>query len=336
MPLSRITLAACATVLASAAFALEGAPPFDVVPSGRPVAELSAEVFVIPDMGFGGGYLHGDGPRSMRVKSYMMFPVGARYGLWKTLEAWVVAPLVWGSSPQEYVNARTGGNPETYRATLSGFDGSDTATGLRFEPWSSYDDVLALVVTSGLVIPLGTNVWQNSQYNFVTGPAVPDLASGDGSWKVLFAAELVRDTEGSRTSLLAGYLHRFAQEALAVEPPASTIEVSLPSPVVGWLRHAVKLSEETWLTARADGFWAPGGSIATGGLLTKTPEALPVILDSYENLVSGSRGIWAGAGIRQALAPSAAFEIGFCAPLMAHNLYRIWRLTGAVTWRWKP
>jgi len=323
------------TLSAPAAWALEGAPPFEVVPAGRSVPELNGEVFLFPDAGMGGGYLHGPGERSMRAKSYFMAPFGVRYGLWKTLEAWGAVPLVWGSSPQQYVDARTEGTP-TYRATLSGFDGSDAVVGLRLEPWSSDDEELAAVLTVGLVAPLGTNVWQNSRYGFVNGPVVPDFASGDGAWKILTAVEGIRDTEETRVSVLVGYLRKLEQEATAIEPPASTIKVTLPSPVVGWVRPAWKMTEDTWLTARVDGFWAHRGSIATSGAYSSTPEALPALLDSYGSLIDGSWGIWAGIGMREALSDTAAASLEVCLPVLERNLYRLWRLVGAVTWSWKP
>ncbi|MEK7474606.1 MAG: hypothetical protein AAB152_03125 [Candidatus Coatesbacteria bacterium] len=333
----RVALCALALTLPTAvARAIEGAPPFEVLPAGRPVAELTAEVGLAPEAGLGGGFLHGAGERSLRVKSYAMIPFGARYGLWQTLEVWGVIPLVWGSSPQQYVNVRTGGAPETYRATLSGFDGSDVGAGLRWEPWSSDDGSLAVVLTAGVVIPLGTNVWQNSQFNFPDSFGTPDLASGDGAWKMLTAVEGIWDTEAARVSVLAGYLLKFPQEATALEPPASTITVTLPAPVVGWVRPAWKLSEDSWLTARVDGFWARQGTIGLAGLLTRTPEALPAVLDSYQNLLEGSWGIWAGIGMRQALTPSSAASCEVCAPVFARNLYRLWRVVAAFTWTWKP
>lgn len=329
--------AAAAVLAAAGAFAFEGAPPFTVVPAGAVVEPYTAEFFVSPGAGAGGGFLHGDAASSLRVRSWAVTAVGFRYGLWGPLEAFGFVPLVWGESPQRYVNVRTGGASEIYSGRLSGFDGGDPGGGLRLRVFRGFEDRLDTTFTAGLLWPLGTNVWQNSANNYVTGPGAPDFASGDGAIKMLLAAEARWTTDTLHASALAGWLYRFSQEATAMEPPASTISVTLPSPVFGWLRAGTPVGDAGWwVGGRVDGYWSARGSVETTGLLARTPESLSALLDSYLNLLSPSGGVWAGPGVRRAMSDTSRFSLEALAPLYARGLYRAWRLEAMLTFGWRP
>ncbi len=326
---------ACLMIAAGAA-AFEGASPFAHVPSGAIVDPYAAQFHASPGTGFGGGFLHGEAAPSLRVRSWLVAALGFRYGLWGPLEAYGSVPLVWGESPQRYVNARTGGAPEIYSGRLTGFDGGDPGGGVRVRVLRAFEDRLDTTFTAGLVWPLGTNVWANSANNYVTGPTDPDFATGDGAIKMLLALEGRWATEGLRASGLAGYLHRFAVQATAIEPPASTISVVLPAPVFGWLKAEIPAGDGWWLGGRVDGWWAARGDVEVTGLLEKNPAALPLILDSYLNLLSPSGGLWAGPAARRELSETSALSIEILAPLYARGLYRAWRLEASFTFGWKP
>lgn len=328
--------AALAVLAAAAGSAFEGAPPFAGVPTGAVVDPFTAEFHVAPGAGFGGGFLHGDAAGSLRVRSWAVTSLGFRYGLWGALEAFGFVPLVWGESPQRYVYAVPGFTSEVYQARLSGFDGGDPGGGLRLRLLRAFEDSLDATFAAGLIWPLGTNPWQNSANNFITGPQPPAFSSGDGAIKLLLALETRWATETLRASALAGYLHRFGQEATAIEPPASTITVTLPAPVFGWLRGAVPVGDEGWwIGGRLDGFWAARGAVETTGLLAKTPASLPLLLDAYLNLLSPSGGLWAGPGVRRELTERSALSLEVLAPVWARGLYRAWRIEAALTIGWK-
>lgn len=333
----RVGVTAALAVLAAAASAIEGAPPFSGVPTGAVVDPYTAEFQVSPGTGFGGGFLHGDAAGSLRVRSWAVTALGFRYGLPGPLEAFGFIPLVWGESPQRYVYAVPGFSVDTYQARLSGFDGGDPGGGLRWRALRAFEEQLESTLSLGLIWPLGTNPWQNSANNFITGPMPPAFSSGDGAIKLLLAVEGRWTTESLKASALAGYLHRFAQEASAMEPPASTISVTLPAPVFGWLRGEVPLGGGGWwIGARLDGFWAARGSVETTGLLAKTPVSLPLLLDSYLNLLSPMGGVWAGPGIRREISERSALSIDILAPMYARGLYRAWRVEASLTIGWRP
>ncbi len=325
-----------ACLIAAHAVAFDGVPPFGHVPSGGVVDPYTAEFHVSPATGFGGAFQHGDAASSLRVRSWVIAGLGFRYGLWGPLEVYGDLPLVWGESPQRYVNARTGGAPEVYAGRLSGFDGGDPGGGLRLRVLRGFEDAFDLTLSSGVAWPLGTNVWQNSANNYVTGPGNPDFATGDGAIKLLIALEGRWISEELRASALAGYQRRLAVDATAIEPPASTIEVQLPSPLFGWLRGEVPAGDGWWLGGRVDGFWASRGAVETTGLLAKNPAALPLLLDSYLNLLSPSGGIWIGPGARREISDTSAFSVEILGPAYARGLYRAWRIEAAFTFGWKP
>ena len=330
-------VAALVVMAGTAGFAFEGVPPFAAVPAGSVVEPYTAVFHVSPGMGFGGGFLHGDAASSLRVRSWAVTALGFRYGFWGPVEAFGFVPLVWGESPQRFVNVRTGGAPEIYAGRLSGFDGGDPGGGVRLRAFRAFEERLEATLSVGLLWPLGTNVWQNSANNYVTGPGNPDFASGDGAIKLLLAVEGRWATESLKASAMIGYLHRFAQAASAMEPPASTITVTLPAPVFGWLRGEMPVGDGGWWAGgRLDGFWAARGGIATTGLLARPPSALPSILDSYLNLLSPSGGLWAGPGVRRELSGTSGLSIEVLAPLYARGLYRAWRVEAALTFGWRP
>lgn len=337
--LGRVWRAAAAACFVSAGVqALEGTPPFEWLVAGDTLPELTAGASVGPDLGYGAGFAgSGRGEDSMKARRYLAAPVTFRYGLWSVLEAYAVAPFYWGDSPQHFINYATAGPPEESRATLSGADFGDPALGARWRFWSGETEGTGAVLTVAGIFPLGTNVWANSQFNYVTsGSPRPDFAVGDGAMKVLVSAQGLVDGPAWRLDVLAGYLYRFPVEAAAIEPGASTITVRAPGSVLAWVRPAWKLSEDTWLTGRLDGFWSAGGSFGTTGLLARYPATLPVVLDSYQHLVRSAGGMWAGAGVRQAFGEGWSAAAGLLAPVAVHGMYRFVRLDASVSWTWKP
>lgn len=329
---------AAACFAPAVAGALEGTPPFEWLVPGDTLPELTAAASVTPEAGIGAGFAgSGDAADSMKARRYLSAPLTGRYAMWDVLEAYVVAPFYVGESPQHYVNYATGGAPEEYRATLNGADFGDPALGARWRCWRGEEDGPAVVASLAVVLPLGTNVWTNSQFNYVTsGSSRPELAVGDGAYKLLAAVQAVRDWPSWHGEALAGYLYRFPLEAAAIEPGASTITVHEPSVALGWIRPAYKLTEETWLTGRLDGFWSAGGSFDTEGLLARDPAALGVVVGTYGNLIKAAGGLWAGLGIRQAMSETWTVSAGVLAPLAVHGLYRCFRLDASVSWTWKP
>lgn len=323
---------------AATARALEGAPPFEWLVPGETLPESTAAASIRPDMGLGAAFAGGGAPEdSLKVRRYLAAPLTVRYALWDALEAYAVAPFYWGESSQHFVNYATGGAPEDYRSVLSGADFGDPALGARWRCWRGDEERGALIATLALVFPLGTNVWQNSQFNYVTsGSAKPDFAIGDGAYKLLAAIQGEWDGPVWRWEALGGYLFRFPLEASAIEPGASTITVHEPGSAMGWVRSSYKLTEDTWLTGRVDGFWSAGGSFAVDGLLARDPAVLNVVLDSYRNLIRAAGGVWAGVGVRQAFNETWEGAIGILAPLAVHGMYRVIRLEAAVSWSWKP
>ncbi len=328
-----------AFLAAAPAAALEGAPPFAWLPSGASLPELQGEVSLAADVGSGAGFAGASGPRSLRADRYLVAPVQARYGLWGGIEGYVIGPFVWGSAEEEYVDARTGGAPFTNRARLSGFDGGDPEVGLRWAVVSAErgeESAFEVIVAAGMVLPWGTGVWQMSQYNYVTGPAAPDFASGSGAWQVAGALEVRAGTGRWRLDTLVGYLRALAQEATAMEPPGSTIEVTVPSPAMVRLEPALRLGDSLWLTGRVEGFAAPRGTIKVGGHLARSPGSTEAVMDSYRNLVDPSSGLWAGAGIRWDASESVGLAAGVAAPVVTNGLYRMWRAGLTVSWAYKP
>jgi len=332
-----LALAAACTVSATA-LALEGAPPFEWLVSGDTVPESTAAASVSPDAGLAAGFAGSGAPEdSMKVRRYLTAPLTIRYGLWDSVEAYAVAPFYWGESPQHFVNYATGGAPDEYRATLTGSDFGDPALGARIRCWRGEDEHAGVIATLAVVFPLGTNVWTNSQFNFATsGSPQPDLAVGDGAYKLLAAAQGNWEAGDWQLEALGGYCLRLPVEAAAIEPGASTITVHAPSSVLGWIRPAYKMSDSFWLTGRIDGFWASGGSVEAGGLLAHDPAELAVVLDSYQHLVRAAGGIWAGLGVREALTETWTGAIGVLAPIAVHGMYRVVRLDASLAWSWKP
>ena len=337
-PMLRMLLSiSLAWMVPAPAGAVAGIPPLMWIVPGDTVAELTAAGAVAPDAGMDAGFAGpGRGEDSLAIRRYVMAPVTVRYGMWNFLEAFAIAPFTAAESPQRFINYATGGAPEEYRVTLEGADFGDPAVGVRVRAWRSDDERWAGVGTLGMVFPLGTNIWTNSRYNFVTGSARPDLAVGDGAYALVLAVQGLFDDPGWQCEGMAGYVLRFPVEAAAIEPGASTITIHEPSPVVGWVRASWKMSEDTWLTGRVDGFWAAGGTITTDGLLARHPETLPVVLDSYAHVLRAAGGAWAGVGIHQALGTAWTAELGVLAPLAVHAMYRVVRVTASLGWAWKP
>ena len=121
-----------------------------------------------------------------------------------------------------------------------------------------------------------------------------------------------------------------------MEPPSSTIEVTVPSPAMFRLEPALRLGDALWLTARVEGFAAPRGIIKVGGLLARSPGSTEAVLDSYRNLVDPSSGLWAGAGLRWDASEIIGLAAGVAAPVVANGLYRMWRAGLSVSWSYKP
>lgn len=315
------------------AWALEGAPPFAWFPHGPLAADLHAVVEVRPESGFSGGFAGGDPARSLQVRSYLVAPVFLRYGLWGTLEAYGAFPFYWGSSPQQYVD-RTYGLGEL-NATVSGADVGDPALGARWRAWRSPTEAWNVMLVTGLVIPWGFNVWQGfPRFSYVrTAPDTPELAVGDGAWKLLVGVQERYESETFMVDALVGYILKFPLRATLLElNVGEEITVNLPSPVTAWIRPAWLIGERLWVTGRVDGVWAPHGSVTAGGTLAKVPG----LLDSYMNLVRASGGVWAGGGLRWELMSGSALSLEASAPVAAHRLYRYWRISASASYSWRP
>ena len=96
------------------------------------------------------------------------------------------------------------------------------------------------------------------------------------------------------------------------------------------------VGENLWVTGRVDGFWAPHGKITAGGTLAKAPGLMETRLDSYANIARASGGIWAGGGVRWELMPESALSLEASAPVVAHRLYRYWRISASASYSWRP
>jgi hypothetical protein len=325
-------------LVAPLARALEGAPPFEWQPWGWPVPELVVAVTIAADAGAGAGFAEGSGERSMRARDYTVTPVQVRYGVFPALEIYGVAQLVWASAPESWTDPGSSGTPVTYRQVVSGFDGGDMAVGLRWGVVRTDGDAVSAVLTAAFLFPSGSDVWSYPRTTFIrTFGETPDLSTGDGTYKILAGVEVDAGGEDWGLETQAGYLLKLPVDAAAVAPPASTIEVRMPSPVIARIRPAWKVSDEVSVLGVVEGYWAPAGKFVLGGELARYPGDLATTLDSYMNLVAGEAGLWAGAGLRWG-GSTSPFAAALClaAPVAASRVWRQWRLGATVTWSWKP
>ncbi len=328
--------AALALLAAGGAGAMEGVPYLQWFTGRTSLEEGRYAVSARAEGAVESGYAGGTGERSMKAARYLMAPICARYGVIEGLEFYSVLPFYWGESPQRYVNYSAVGGTEEYSAVISGADFGDIDTLFKWRAWEDEGRNAAVLLHAGAGYPTGTDVWNGVMYNFITGPAKPRMAQGDGALKLMAGAGCALDGESFRFDALAGYIWRLGFEATALEPSGSTIDVQLPSPVVGWVRPEWRVLEDWWLSASLEGFWAPAGRVTSGGLLAKEEGSLGKVLDSYMNLVRSSAGLWAGLGASRALTSEVTLSAGAKAPVMVDRLYRLWRAELTVTYSGKP
>ncbi len=334
---SLCAIVAILVAIPAVALSTAGVPPFEWFAGGKIMEEYHTNLSVRSEVGFSGGYAGNEGDRSMKVENYLAAPVLIRYGLWGSLEAYVSVPVYWGSSPQRYTD-RLASPPREYAGTVSGFDIGDTAAALRWRVWESATEEWTTLLSGGVVMPLGSNVWNEyPDFTYIrTAPDRPDLAVGDGSWKILVAVQELFERDEMRAEALIGYIHKFPLRARAAELSVlHEITVRQPSPLVAWIRPAMSVGDGLWLTGRIEGFWAPRGSLSAGGILAKSPGSMEKILDSYANLVGASGAAWVGGGVRWEVTDTGTVSLEVAAPVAAHRAYRYWRASARITYALK-
>lgn len=308
-------------------------PPLHWFGSGPVVPEHQSRLLLRPEFGAGAGYAGREPERSMKPRTYVVAPLLIQYGLWSALEACAVVPFYWGSSPQKFVD-RLATPPREYAATVTGADIGDVAAALRWRAWRTDDEAWAFVLGAGAVMPLGSNAWKDyPQYTYVrTVPDAPDLAVGEGVWKLLVSLGQSYATDDYRIDALVGYLSGSSLRATAVELSSlHEINVRQPSSLVARLRSETAVGEGLWLTGRLEGYSSWGGRITAGGLLASEPGSVERILDSYVNLAGNASGAWAGAGVRWEATEESSLGVEVAAPVLADGSYRYWRAGAVVT-----
>jgi len=315
-----------AVMWAGLAPALEGVPPAFWFADGSPAEDGSYSFSSDMEGGWASSYSGGEAVRAMKADRYISVPLSVRYGFLRGWELYGVVPYFRGSSKQEFVNSAVAGTPETYRKTLSGGDFGDMATVVRWAFWEddSRDSLVCLHL--GGRFATGTNPWQYSQNNFLTGLNPPRLSFGDGAGGgVMAGLQYISGELFRRIDVMAGYIHNLPFRATAMEPFGSEITVTPPSVLA--VRAAISdlISGSWWAGLDVDGFWSPAGSISASGYLGQSGGALEKMLDSYMNLVERSGGLWMGASTGVAMTTDTAVGIGFKVPVLATGEYRFWR-----------
>jgi hypothetical protein len=305
---------------------LEGVPSAFWFASGAPAGENAYIFSADTEGGFGGPFVGGVAGRSMKAGKYVAVPLTLRYGFIQGWEIYGVLPYFWGSSDQEYVNSAVLGAPETYRETLSGGDFGDIATVVKWAVWENDTRDSFFCVHLGGRFATGTDPWQYSQNNFVTGPVPPRLAHGDAAGGGVMAGIQYVNTESfPRMDMTLGYIFNLPFEATAMDTVRSAINVDPPSTLTGKAAVSGVIAGSWWLGLDVDGYWAPAGKISGTGDFKKDPGALSKMIDSYANLVRESAGLWAGASTGVDIAPEASVSLGFKAPVAVSGGYRFWR-----------
>lgn len=308
------------------------APALDGVPSsfwfaGGAPAEENAYIFSAEaGGGWGASYAGGMAERSMKAGKYFDIPLTLRYGFIRGWEIYGVLPYFWGSSSQEFTNSQVLGPPETYKSTLSGGDFGDMATGVKWAFWESEERESFLCAHLGGRFATGTDPWQYSQYNFVTGPNPPRIFHGDAAGGgVMAGLQFVSTASFPLMDITLGYIYNIPFRATAMEPYGSTIRVTPPSPLIFRGRISGVISGSWWAGLDVEGYRTFGGGISDTGYLADEPGALEKVVDSYANLIANSGGLWLGASTGVSIAPEAAVSLGFKAPVAVSGGYRYWR-----------
>jgi len=305
-------------------FSLEGVPGAFWFAGGAP-AEENAYIFSADsEGGWGSSYAGADKDRSMKAGDYFAVPLTLRYGFIRGWELYGVLPYFWGSSRQEFVYHGT--PPETYKATLSGGDFGDIVSAVKWAVWENEERSSFVCLHLGGRFATGTDPWQYSQYNFITGPNPPRLFHGDSAGGgVLAGVQFVNTDAFPRLDAMLGYIYNIPFRATGIEPYGSTISVKPGSPFIGKAGISGIIGGTWWAGLDMDGYFTPAGRLTDGGYLAKEAGALEKYVDSYANLLKKTGGIWLGASTGVNIAPEAAVSIGIKAPLAVLGGYRFWR-----------
>ena len=307
--------------------ALEGVPSAFWFADGAPVGENSYIFSADAQGGLGAGFVGGVAERSMKAGKYLAVPLTLRYGFIQGWELYAVLPYYWGSSRQEFINSAVLGPPETYRETLTGGDFGDIATIVKWAVWQSEERESFVCLHLGGKFATGTDPWQYSQNNFVTGPVPPRLAQGDAAGGGAMAGlQYVSNESLPRMDMTLGYTYNLPFRATAMEPYGSTIKVTPPSPLIGKGSFSWIIGGSWWAGTDIEGYWSPPGKISVSGYLAGSKGGLSRVIDSYANLVGKSAGLWVGASTGVNIAPEAVVSLGFKAPVAVNGGYRFWRM----------
>ena len=317
--------------------ALEGAPPLEWFPMGPVAAEMESHFTLSPEIGLGYSpvFEKDREERQMKARQYGRVPLTYAYGLLSGLEAFAVLPFYWGVSDQSFTNNQAE-VPGTMSGRLTGADFGDMTFALRWRAFASEEERSWVTLVLGYIAPLGTNVWENVSYNFGALMDVPSLAIGDGAHKLLISAGGRTGGESLCFEGVLGYVWRMPIGDTVMVGYGSTMQVTLPSPVVGILKASYGVAEDLQATAAVSGFYAPAGSLSAGGYLAQIPGSADKVVDSYANLLARTGGLWAGGGLEWAPAPSWRAALGADAPLWALNSWRFIRARAELSFVWKP
>jgi hypothetical protein len=334
---SSLAWAVLSALCAAPASALEGAPPLEWFPTGPVAAETESRFELAPEVGMGFSPVFEKAPaeRQMKVKQYGRVPLAYAYGIITGLEGTVVLPFYWGVSDQVFTNNQAE-VPGTMSGRLTGADFGDLALSLRWRALASEDERTWMVMGFGYGAPLGTNVWENVRYNFGALMDVPDLAIGDGAHKLLLSAGGRTGSDPFGFEGVLGYIWRIPVSDTVMVGYGSTMQVNLPSPVVGVLKFRYGVAEEFDAVAAVSGFYAPKGSFSAGGYLAQVPGAAEKVADSYANLLARTGGLWVGGGAEWSPAPSWRGSLGADAPVWTLNSWRFVRIRAGLSFVWKP
>jgi len=315
-----------AVLLPAMGTAMDGVPPTFRF-AGEGLAGDGSYIFSMePEFGCPQGFVGGNARRSLQMDRYVLVPLVLRYGFLPDWEVYSVLPYYWGSSPQEFTNYATIGDPVTIRQTLKGQDFGDIDTLIKWRVWESDEKDSAFLVHMGGSFPTGTDPWENVMYNYVTGPDTPRISFGDGAFELMGAAQWSYEGGSAALDALAGASWRMPLEATAMEPYGSKINVEPSSLLVGRVRGTWRGGESSWwLAGILEGYWSTAGRVTATGYLAKEPGSLSRVIDSYANLVKASAGLWGGVGAGWQFSQAVSLGAEVKAPLVVGDSYRYWR-----------
>ena len=317
--------------------ALEGVPPLEWFPMGPVAAETESHFTLAPEIGAGYSpvFEKDRAERQMKARQYVRVPLTYAYGIITGLEGFVVLPFYRGVSDQSFTNNQAE-VPGVLSGRITGADFGDLALALRWRALVAEDERAWGTFCLGYIAPLGTNSWENVSYNFGALMDVPSLSIGDGAHKVMLSAGGRTGGDSWGVEAVLGYIWKLPIGDTVMVGYGSTLQVTLPSPVIGVLKGSCGVADDLQATAVLSGFYAPGGSLSAGGYLTQYPGAAERIIDSYANLLARTGGLWAGGGLEWAPAPSWKASLGADAPVWTLNSWRFLRARAELSFVWKP